>query len=196
MVPPQAPLDGPDETAPDPVMIDPGLFAWFAPGAAGDAGARSRVRGFRHGVRGRLTRDLAPLLFADAAHLAPDRPPRSGSVEFDGIWLHLARPEAAPPRVTITEARYGDFDLTAEASMTGVLPEVEIGDVTVGPAPCTWTTGVGSAFSIRRRGTSLEIAVDGKTRPACSGPSGRVSIALRAPLFGEALVRKLSITRQ
>jgi hypothetical protein len=196
--PREAPLDGPDDDMPDPVAVDPGLFVWLARTAPGNAGMNARVRGFRHGVRGRLAREAAPLLFADTAHVAPDRPPSAGVIEFDGQGLHLTRPNVTRvPRVVVTEALYGDFDLSGEAAPSGVLPEVEIGTMAVGSESCTWPSGgVGTSFSVRRRGVSVEVEVGQTRREVCPGPEGRVAIALRAPPFGDAVVRRLTIARQ
>src|SRR5258705_7107347 len=82
-----APLDGPNDDMPAPVAVDPKLFVWIAR----DRSSSSLVRGFRHGVRGRLTRETTvPLLFVDSEHVAPDRPQRAGLVSFsdrDGLFL-------------------------------------------------------------------------------------------------------------
>ena len=195
--PADAPLDGPEDDMPAPVGVDPGLFVWLARERPGLVDSPARVRGFRHGVRGRLTRDAAPLLFADTAHAAPDRRPRPGLIEFDADGLHLTKRITEPaPRVVITDALYGDFDLSAETP-AGVLPVLEVGGITVGSGSCSWPTGVtGSSFSVRRRGNALDVGAAGMTRDPCPGPEGRVAIALRAPAFDEAIVRKLVVSRQ
>jgi hypothetical protein len=188
-----APLDGPDDDMPSPLTVDPGLFAWLARDAAG----KTSVRGFRHDVRGRLSREAAPLLFADTNHVAPDRPPRPDVVSFDELGLHLTKPfTAEAPRVVVTDTLYGDFDLSAEWDPSGVLPEIEIGSLAVGSAFCVWpAAATGTSFSITRRGTTLGIEV-GSASTSCKGPGGRVGIGLRAPEFGNATVRKLTIARQ
>jgi hypothetical protein len=186
-----APLDGPDDDMPAPVAIDPGLFVWLARDAAGNTG----VRGFRHDLRGRLTREAAPLLFADTAHVAPDRPPQPGLVSFDGE-LHLARPFTMPAvaRVVVTDTLYRDFDLSLKWDTNGVLPEIEVGAFVVGAGSCLWPSGVtASPLSLVRRGTTLAI---GGTDTTCQGPDGPVGLALRAPQFGEAAVHELTIARQ
>jgi hypothetical protein len=187
-----APLDGPAEDAPAPVAVDPGLFVWVAQSPS----AMSVVRGFRHGVRGRLTRDAAPLLLLDASHVAPDRPPRSGVVSFSKDGLLLAKPFTLPaPRSVVADTLYGDFDLSAKRDITRALPDVEIGGVAVGAGACSWPTGAKDAlFAIHRRGATLNIEV-GDARTTCRGPDGRVGIALRAPQFGETLVRQVVISR-
>jgi hypothetical protein len=185
------PRDGPDDDVPAPVAADPGLFLWLG----------RTIRGFRHGVRGPFARDAAPLLFADTAHVAPDRPPSPGLVFSDSDGLHLKRLITLPaPRVLVTDTIYADFDLSADVVRGpdgAVLPEIEVGDAKVGEGACNWPAGLGgSSFSVRRRGKALEGAVDGATRITCEGPEGRVGIALRAPLFGEAIVKKLVIARE
>jgi hypothetical protein len=86
--------------------------------------------------------------------------------------------------------------LSAETP-TGVLPEIEVGGTTVGSGLCGWPSGgASSSFSVRRRGNALEVEVGGIPRDPCPGPEGRVAIALRAPAFDEAVVRKLVIARQ
>jgi hypothetical protein len=104
------------------------------------------------------------------------------------------------PRVLVTDTVYADFDLSADVVRGpdgSVLPEIEVGDAKVGEGACTWPAGLGgSSFSVRRRGKALEGSVDGATRVTCDGPEGRVGIALRAPLFGESIVKKLVVARQ
>jgi hypothetical protein len=195
-----APSDGPDDDVPSPIAVDPGLFVWlghYAPGPNGTAA----LRGFRHGVRGRLTRDAAPLLFATAAHVAPDRPPSAGLVSFEPDGLHLARRITVPaPRVLVTDTIYADFDLSADV-VSGpdglVLPEIEVGGARVGEGACAWPAGLaGSSLEVRRRGTSLVGSVDGTAQVTCAVAEGRAPIDLRAPLFGESVVRKVVVARQ
>jgi hypothetical protein len=188
-------LDGPDDDMPAPVAVDPGLFVWLAR----DAGTgQTSVRGFRHGVRGRLSRDL-PLLFGDSAHVAPDRPPQPDVVSFDPNpttgGLLLIKPFTLPaPEVAITDTVYADFDLSADIDPGSALPEVVIGGFHVGSSFCPWPAGgIGSSFSLTRRGRTLAI---GSSEVACQGPEGRVGIALRAPQFGQALVRNLKVGRR
>jgi hypothetical protein len=193
--PPVAPRDGPADDAPAPVSVDPGLFVWVPPAEV--MNGQSALRGFRHGVRGRLARDAAPLLLADASHVAPDRPPRPGLVAFDTTdGLHLAkRVTETAPRAVVTDTLYADFDLSADCP-SGTLPEIEIGASVVGAGSCTWPgAGTGSSLTLHRRGTSIEVVVGG-TSKSCPGPEGRVAVALRAPAFGEATVKKLVIARQ
>src|SRR5262249_43923824 len=115
--PDNAPLlgDGPDDDMPAPVAVDPGLFGWLV----SDATGKTSVRGFRHGVRGRLSRDTLPLLYGDPSHVAPDRPPEAGVVSFDPNpttgGLLLIKPFTLPaPQAVITETLYADFDLSAD----------------------------------------------------------------------------------
>jgi hypothetical protein len=195
------PKDGPDDDVPAPVAVDPGLFVWIARAVPGATNSDAIVRGFRHGVRGRFARDTAPLFFLDTAHVAPDRPPSAALVSFDTDGLHLSRLITVPaPRALVTDTVYADFDLSADV-VTGpggaVLPEVEVGVTRVGEGACAWPAGLaGSSFSVRRRGTSLVGSVDGVSRVTCESPAGRSGIALRAPLFGESIVRKVVIGRQ
>ena len=133
-----APDDGPSDEMPAPVELDPGLFMWLAPVPGEPAPSPARLRGFRHGVRGPLTRDAAPLLFADTEHVSPDRPPDPTSIDFVGQWLTLVRPDAPSPapRVLVTDTLYADFDLTLDlkesASMQATLPDIFVGGRTRG----------------------------------------------------------------
>jgi len=199
-VPEVAPNDGPDDDQPSPVEVDPGLFAWLAREHPGDATSKARLRGFRHSVRGPLTRDTAPLFVAgDTSHTAPDRPPQAGLVESDAHGLHLTQSVATPvPRVVVTDALYGDFDLSGNGAANAVLPQIEIGDdrTIVGSAGCPWPSdGRGLLFSVRRRGAALEIDVDGITA-TCKGYPGRVGITFLAPRFGEAVASSVTIARR
>jgi hypothetical protein len=190
--------DGPDDDMPAPVAVDPGLFMWLVrdPGDVGKS--QATVRGFRHGVRGRLSREAGPLLFGDTLHLAPDRPARSGVVSFEQGALHLSKPfTLTAPRVVVTDTLYADFDLSLERDASGALPEIEVGSKVVGSALCPWPAeGTGASLSVVRRGATLLVRVGSvQAQPPCSGPDGRVAIAVRAPQFGEAVVRNLTISR-
>jgi len=73
VVPPSAPLDGPDSDLPI-IAVDPGLMVWLQREPDADGGGLvTRVRGFRHGVRGPLVRDTTFLLNEqDPQHLVPN----------------------------------------------------------------------------------------------------------------------------
>jgi hypothetical protein len=188
VAPDAAPSDGPDDDMPAPLAIDAGLFVWLARQTANDATSGARVRGFRHGVRGPYTRDVDLMLFSDASHWIADRPP-AADVEFDRDGLHLDH----GARAVLADTIYGDCRLDA-ATPSQILPTVEIGAAAVGDPSCTWPAPQGNQISITRRGTSLDVGVDGVHR-VCDGPPGHVAIGLRAPDSGRALVTKLTITR-
>jgi len=200
VVPDAAPDDGPDDDLPAPVAVDPGLFMWLRRSTAGDSSAR--LRGFRHGVRGPFARDLAPLIFADTVHVAPDRPPGpTGEIYFDGEWLQLKSDGPRSPGVVVTDTLYGDFDLSVQAS-GDALPLLDIGKLALGSTACPWpsaapTSGATSTVSVRRKGRSLDVQVDARASGRnCESPDGRVGIAIRAPEGARVAVRKLSVLRQ
>jgi hypothetical protein len=190
------PSDGPDDDMPAPVAVDPGLFVWLVrePGDVTKMGAN--LKGFRHGVRGPLSRDAGPLLVAGTAHLAPDRPPKGGVVSFEGDGLHLSKPITVDaPRVVLADTTYADFDLSLERDPGAPWPDIEVGAVVVGSGSCPWpSAATGPLSSVARRGARLEVKV-GAAQATCRGPEGRVGIAFRAPQFGEAVVQKLTISR-
>lgn len=182
--PPFSPARGPDDDMPPPIAVDPGLFMWIAREKDGDM-----LVGFRHGVRGPYARDDGFLLLGDALHTAPDRPARPGGpVEFLPDGLHIA-----DARVMVTDTTYADLDISG-AARTAVLPHIELGTVTIG-VDCPWPRATGKAFTISRAGNSVSVEVDGQTT-TCAGPAGRVSIALRGPDQGEAIVTRLGIARR
>jgi hypothetical protein len=182
-----SPGDGPDNDMPAPVAVDPGLFMWIA---RDQISGKSKVRGFRHGVRGPFARDDGFLLLGDALHTAPDRPPGpGGAVEFLPDGLHITH-EA---RVVVTDTTYADVEISA-ATPASALPEVELGPLTIG-VDCPWPRASGKAFTIARAGGNVSVEVDGQPT-TCSGPPGRVSIALRGPEQGQAVVTKLAIARR
>src|SRR5439155_7284564 len=119
-------------------------------------------------------------------------------VSFDGEWLHLSRPITSPaPRAVVTDTAYGDFDLSAELDLGAVLPDLELGGFVVGSGVCPWPSGgAPTSFAVGREGDTLTIAVTGAGSATCKGPTGRVGVALRAPQFGDAVVRKLANTRK
>lgn len=189
-VPPEAaPRDGPDDDMPAPLAIDPGLFLWLARDAAHDPTSPSRLRGFRHDVRGPFTRDADVMLLSDAVHWVPDRPPRpEGDIEFRA-GLRVGNGS----RAVLADMVYADFDLRASATAR-VLPKLALGTFMIGEGACAWPAPTGYELEVTRRGASLDVRVDDQHR-TCTGPSGRVGIGLSAPDAGSATVTKFSISR-
>jgi hypothetical protein len=190
------PSDGPDDDMPAPVAVDPGLFAWLVREPGDVTKMSASLKGFRHGVRGPLSREAGPLLVSGTDHLAPDRPPKTGVVSFEGDGLHLSKPiTVAAPRVVLADTVYADFDLSLERDPSASWPDIVVGSVVVGSGSCPWpSAAAGPLSSVARRGAKLELKV-GATQATCPGPEGRVGIAFRAPQFGEAIVQKLTISR-
>jgi hypothetical protein len=192
------PSDGPDVDLPA-VAIDPGLFVWLERDTDADSGSRvTRVRGFRHDVRGPLARDTPFLFAADHEHVVPDRPPGT-DVIIDNDGLHLANGGS----IVIADSTYADAVITGKTRSTA-LPGVKLGaDYVVGSADCVWPSVAASdagderSFEIHRTGTQLEVRVTGSANvQTCAGPAGRISVGLTS--FGSfpIVVSDLSVTRE
>jgi hypothetical protein len=161
----------------------------------------AKLRGFRHGLRGPFARDVAPLVFADTAHVAPDRPPNPGEhIYFDGEWLRIENDGRRAPRAVVTDTSYADFELSLLA--TGdALPTLELGKTLAGADACPWprsapATGATSTLVVRRSATTLDLRMDEIAGPSCAIADGRVTIAIAAPEGRRIAVRKLSILRR
>lgn len=184
-----APSDGPEAQAPAPVAVDPGLFVWIARDRPGDPASASHLRGFRHGLRNALSRDVV-LLLDGPEHVAPDRlPAASGALAFDAEGLHLA----ADARAVVADTTYDGVEASAE-SRGAAMPRIALGGVEIGGAACPWPAS-GSSFDVVRDGARIHVAVGGASA-SCDGPRGRIAIGLRAPEAGEAIVRALVVTRR
>lgn len=191
VAPDDAPDDGPDEDLPAPVAVDPGLFVWLSRRGIDADTKRATLRGFRHGVRGPYTHD-PDFLPADPRHLAPNHPPRSeGELWSDADGLHLS--ESA--RVVISDATYGNVVISGESA--GSLATLELGAWTIGPssAPCPWS-GPGTRFTVTRSGRTVLVKVDDRTPTSCTGPEGRVTIALRGASSGMVTLKRLTVERR
>lgn len=174
-----------------PIAADPGLFVWLSP--FGDA---LSIRAFRHGTRNRYSRDVAPLLLAGGAHVAPDRAPLPGSgIVYGAFGLELEA-RADPPRAFVTDTSYADLRLEIElAAPTDAPPRVALGGVVLGDGDCPWPGDATSSTLLVRRGSSDVTLARGSAVSACDLPPGRVTVELRAPAAGVSRVRSLVIRR-
>src|SRR5207247_10645405 len=112
---------GPDERQRS-IPADPGLMVWLQRELDPEAGLVTKVRGFRHGVRGPLANDTT-FVFNDheLLNIVPDRPPGTDiTVENDG--LHLANGGT----VAIADATYGDVIILGKTHSVG-LPGIKLG---------------------------------------------------------------------
>ncbi len=202
VVPANAPIDGPDGDLPV-IAVDPGLMVWLHRERDGDAGGLlTRVRGFRHDVRGPLARDT-PYLLTDRfpPHVVPDRPAGTDiTIEDDG--LHLAIGSA----VGIADATFGDVIIEGKTH-SATLPAIKLGATFVVGAEtrCPWTSSTATdagattnrSFEIRRSGASLQLRVDGvnAAQPCPGGPEGRVSVGLTNLGLSPVVVSELTVIR-
>jgi hypothetical protein len=189
-LPDAAPEGGPDDDLPAPVAVDPGLFVWLSR-VLTPTGETTRLRGFRHGVRGPYTHD-PDFLLADPRHLSPSRPPRTdGALWADAEGLHLSPGTGA----VITDTTYGNVIVSGETPRSS-LPTLELGGWAIGPpGPCPWPRS-GTKFTVTRTGRTLLVAVDGDTPKDCTGPDGRVTIGLRGPGPETITVKQLTVGRR
>jgi hypothetical protein len=178
--------DLPEAPAPATLPLDAGMFVWLAPRTGGLA-----LRALRHGTRNRWSRDVAPLLLADARHLGPDRAP-GAALGYGAGGLYLASSDALAPRALVTDTSYESLRLELELG-EGPPPRIALGAALFGDADCAWPDGDG-ALVLRRIGASVTLERSGQ-RVSCSIGKDRVSIALVAPAQGTANVRGMSVRR-
>ncbi len=168
--------------APAPlVSLGPDTFAWFS------AESPPSLMVFRGGTRGPLSNDLPLVVLTDAddprrpAHLAPDRAASDLFGRNDDSMkneLALAADDDAP-RVWLTDARFEDA--TARIDFDDAPPRLLVDAFEVGSDACPWplpdeTSGT---LSVTRRGATLHLA-QGRASARCEGPTGAVSLGLRA----------------
>ena len=189
--PDDAPDDGPDDDLPPPLAVDPGLFVWLSRRGLETGTKSATLRGFRYGVRGPYAQD-PDFLLADPSHLAPSRPPRmDGELWADADGLHLS----ALARVVIADTTYGNVVVTGETN--GALPTIELGTSTIGPpsSACPWPHP-GTRFNVTRSGPTILVKVDDRTPTSCTGPEGRVTIALRGLGADIVTMKRLRVERR
>ena len=148
------------------------------------------LHGYRHGVRGEYTQEVAPLLLTGTDGLALNRlpgddarrDPQTGDVILDAE-------EAA---LVLTDTTYLDFTLDLELA-DGPAPVVRLGDDAFGTGRCTWPTGQGRTVTFVRTGSRVELRRD-KRKTTCAGPSGRARIQI-ARGGGPVTLHSVTITR-
>jgi hypothetical protein len=203
IAPVPAPLDGPDDDMPI-VAVDPGLMVWLQREPGPDAGEMvTKVRGFRYDVRGPMARDTKFVLTDhDPQHIVPDRP-LGGDIQIeDNVGLHLTK-----GAVGIADTTYGDVVVSGKTRSMN-LPGIRLGSTfLVGSEQCPWPSssgteaGVGTdrSFEVKRSGAGLVLTADPGTPAsatlACTGPEGRVSVALSTLESSPVTVFELSVTR-
>lgn len=183
-VPLEQPAGGPDADLSPPLAVEPGLFLWLER-ATGPA----RLVGFRHDVRGRYARDIAPLLLADRQHVGPSRAPLgldASGIEYGTGGLGLSRPDAL---AWITDATYADVTVNV-ALTSGQAPALLLGSAT-----CRWPDGDANELRAVRRGTRAVLSRGGD-EAICAVPSGRVAVGLGGPESGASRVRSLTVRRK
>jgi hypothetical protein len=215
-----APADGPDDDLPI-ISVDPGLMVWLQrervdrdAGSEGGAGTPdaavttdlvTKVRGFRHDVRGSMVRDTKFVLVdRDPQHLVPDQPPGHDlRIESDGA--HLVNGAT----IAIPDATFADVVIQGK-TRSASLPGIRLGsELAVGSDPCSWSSsseaGAGAnnaaattehTFEVKRTGTRLELLVDNAPLRTCpDGPAGRVSVGLTALGPSPVVIAELTVTR-
>jgi len=176
VVPQDAPDDGPTTTRPRRSKFDPGS-SLGSRGSIRETRAASRLRGFRHSVRGPLTRDI---------FFWRTRPTRLGSTARDRARrIRTSKPPPdelhrnARPRVVVTDTLYGDFDLQARESPMRA-PRDEIGGAT-----CNWPSGGRDCPSPCSAAGERSRRRRQRWRNLSQRTCGRVGIAFGAPPFSE-----------
>jgi hypothetical protein len=200
-----APADGPDDDLPI-IAVDPGLMVWLdRERVVGETGSlQTKVRGYRHDVRGPMTRDT-PFALIDPQHIVPDRPPGT-DVRIDSSGVHLANGAS----LAIPDATFADVIIEGKTRSAN-LPGIKLGStLAIGAASCGWSTSdagapsnasdastsTGHTFEVRRVGTRLQLTVDKvQVRTCPDGPAGRVSIGLTALDSSPLVVSELTVTR-
>ncbi len=185
--PADCPARLPPPSAPH-VTTDPGAFVWLD-----SVDGEPTVLGFRHGIRGAFTRDVAPLLLAGAEHMVPDRAALGVSqtgVVYDGAGLSLA----AGARATLTETLYGVLTLDIALS-SGPPPVVRLGTQPFGGADCPWPDGTDGTLTLKRTEGSVVLS-RGDALTACEAPAGLVPIAVEGASSDVTVLRSITVRRQ
>lgn len=177
------PTSGPSVSLPA-AAVDGGSFAWLE-----DATTHARVRGFRHDVRGELSRQVAPLLLGSAAHVVPTRAP-DAELTYDGLGLLL---DGSGAKVVVTDLTFADVTLTLTLA-SGTPPRLALGSAVVGSSDCPWPEGDDPTLVVARKASELRVSRGSRTA-SCPGPSGRVGIALSAP-GALSRVRAIELSRR
>jgi hypothetical protein len=205
VTPESAPLDGPDSDLPV-IAVDPGLMMWPERIQDADSGERvTKMRGFRHDVRGPLASDTA-FVFVDRAlpHVVPDRPPGT-DITIDDDGLHISN----DARVVIADATYADVTISGRVHSMS-LPALTFGPTFAIGRDCPWPdpgradAGFSDAgprmdrtFDVKRSGAKILISVDKGPWKPCErgGPEGRVPIGLAGLGSSLVTISTLTVTR-
>lgn len=186
----ERPEVGPDPDLPPPLAVDAGAFVWL------ERASVTRLSGFRHSLRGRYGRDVAPLLLASPEHVAPSRLPLG--LSKSGIEYSTGGLALRDARADVSNTDYADLDLSLTLG-PGRPPLVALGSQRFGGADCPWPSldpvAAGELVELHRRGTSLLLERGGKNRE-CSIAAGRVAVALEGDGSSESRVRSLEIRRR
>ena len=190
VVPEDRPLEVPDGDQPPPIATDAGLFVWLDM-----SGGTASLRGFRHGSRSELARDIAPLLLSDATNVAPTIPPSATGVSYDPArGLALRDPLGG---AVIADTTYAGLGLNIELS-EGEPPVVILGETPVGGSECPWPEPSAATLPetlIVNRTEDRAVLSRGGQTIRCDVPRGRLTVALTTRAGSASLIRSLAVRR-